>query len=88
MALISPVEVSTDNQNTQRQHDALNPICLRVLKKISGKLVADDRPALFNALGWIRERDLFCVQKVDRIGRNLLEEQIVLNDLFQRRRRR
>ncbi|GAA2897376.1 recombinase family protein [Nonomuraea rubra] len=51
---------------------------------VGGKLVADDRPALLNALTYIRDGDLLTVQEVDRLGRNLLEGLIVLNDLFQR----
>jgi DNA invertase Pin-like site-specific DNA recombinase len=85
MALIGLVRVSTDKQNTQRQHDALDPICWKVFEeKISGKLATDDRPALLNALSHIRDGDLLTVQEVDRLGRNLLEGLIVLNDLFQR----
>lgn len=37
-----------------------------------------------NALSYIRDGDLLTVQEVDRLGRNLLEGLIVLNDLFQR----
>lgn len=85
MALVGLVRVSTDKQNTQRQHDALDPICLKVFEeKISGKLAVDDRPALKAALDYIREDDMLCVQEVDRLGRNLLEGLIVLNDLFER----
>ena len=85
MALIGLVRVSTDKQNTQRQHDALDPICLKVFEeKISGKLNTDDRPALLGALSHIRDGDMLTVQEVDRLGRNLLEGLIVLNDLFQR----
>ncbi|WP_424532398.1 recombinase family protein [Sphaerisporangium viridialbum] len=70
---------------TQRQHDALDPICLKVFEeKISGKLATDDRPVLLNALSHIRDGDLLTVKEVDRAGRNLLEGLIVLNDLFQR----
>jgi DNA invertase Pin-like site-specific DNA recombinase len=84
MALIGLARVSTDKQNTQRQHDALDPICLKVFEeKISGKLATGDRPALLNALSHIRDGDLLTVQEVDRLGRNLLEGLIVLNDLFQ-----
>ncbi|MGP3963486.1 recombinase family protein [Nonomuraea sp. 3N208] len=84
MALIGLVRVSTDKQNTQRQHDALDLICLKVFEeKTSGKLATDDRPDLLNVLGYIREGDLLTVQEVDRLGRNLLEGLIVLNDLFQ-----
>lgn len=85
MALIGLVRVSTDKQNTQRQHDALDPLCLKVFEeKISGKLAADDRPDLLHALSYVRDGDLLTVQEVDRLGRNLLEGLIVLNDLFQR----
>ncbi|MGI5330931.1 recombinase family protein [Actinomadura nitritigenes] len=85
MALIGLVRVSTDKQKTQRQHDALDPICLKVFEeKISGKLATDDRPVLQNALSHIRDGDMLTVQEVDRLGRNLLEGLIVLNDLFQR----
>jgi len=85
VALIGLVRVSTDKQKTQRQHDALGPICLKVFEeKISGKLATDDRPALLDALPYIRDGDMLTVQEVDRLGRNLLEGLIVLNDLFQR----
>jgi DNA invertase Pin-like site-specific DNA recombinase len=85
VALIGLVRVSTDKQKTQRQHDALDPICLKVFEeKASGKLAADDRPALMDALSYIRDGDMLAVQEVDRLGRNLLEGLIVLNDLFQR----
>jgi DNA invertase Pin-like site-specific DNA recombinase len=85
MALVGLVRVSTDKQNTQRQHDALDSICLKVFEeKISGKLAVDDRPALKAAIEYIRTGDMLCVQEVDRLGRNLLEGLIVLNDLFER----
>src|SRR3954452_6219977 len=85
MALIGLVRVSTDKQNTRRQHDALDPICWKVFEeKISGKLATEDRPDLLTALSYIRDGDLLTVQEVDRLGRNLLEGLIVLNDLFQR----
>ncbi|MEO3824313.1 recombinase family protein [Actinomadura sp. B10D3] len=53
-------------------------------EKIGGKLNTDDRPALLEALSHIRDGDMLTVQEVDRLGRNLLEGLIVLNDLFQR----
>ncbi|WP_053353928.1 recombinase family protein [Leucobacter musarum] len=86
MALIGLVRVSTDKQNTRRQHDALDPICWRVFEeKVSGKLATVDRPELQAALNELRTgEDMLCVQEVDRLGRNLLEGLIVLNDLFTR----
>ena len=85
MALIGLVRVSTDKQKTRRQHDALDPVCLKVFEeKVSGKLATGDRPALTAALSHVRDGDLLAVQEVDRLGRNLLEGLIVLSDLFKR----
>ncbi|MFI7610903.1 recombinase family protein [Nonomuraea terrae] len=72
-------------QKTRRQHDALDTICWKVFEeKISGKLATENRPALLEALSHVRDGDTLTVQEVDRLGRNLLEGFIVLNDLFQR----
>lgn len=85
MALVGLVRVSTKAQETARQHDALDPICVKVFEeKMSGKLRTEDRPGLTEALDYLREGDMLTVQEVDRLGRNLLEGLIVLNDLFQR----
>lgn len=85
MALVGLVRVSTTKQETERQHDALDPICVKVFEeKVSGKLKADDRPGLTAAIGYLRKGDMLTVQEVDRLGRNLLEGLIVLNELFQR----
>jgi hypothetical protein len=46
MALVGLVRVSTKAQETARQHDALDPICVKVFEeKMSGKLRTEDRPA-------------------------------------------
>jgi len=82
VALVGLVRVSTKAQETARQHDALDPICVKVFEeKVSGKLHADDRPGLTAALAYLRDGDMLTVQEVDRLGRNLLEGLIVL---FQR----
>lgn len=85
MALVGLVRVSTTKQETERQHDALDPICMRVFEeKVSGKLKVNDRPALLAALDYLREGDMLAVQEVNRLGRSLLEGLVVLNDLFER----
>jgi DNA invertase Pin-like site-specific DNA recombinase len=85
VAVIGLVRVSTDKQNTRRQHDALDPICWKVFEeKASGKLATTDRPVLQEAIRELRPDDMLGVQEVDRLGRNLLEGLLVLNDLFQR----
>ncbi|UTX52078.1 recombinase family protein [Leucobacter aridicollis] len=85
MALVGLVRVSTKGQETARQHDVLDPICVKVFEeKVSGKLAVKDRPGLTAALDYLRDGDMLTVQEVDRLGRNLLEGLIVLNDLFER----
>lgn len=85
MALVGLVRVSTKGQDTARQHDALDPICVKVFEeRVSGKLAVDDRPGLKAALDYLRDGDMLAVQEVDRLGRNLLEGLIVLTELFER----
>lgn len=85
MALVGLVRVSTKKQETSRQHDALDSICVKVFEeKVSGKLDVDSRPGLREAIEYMRDGDMLTVQEVDRLGRNLLEGLIVLTDLFER----
>lgn len=85
MALVGLVRVSTSKQETARQHDALDGLCVKVFEeKISGTLAVDARPALTAAIDYMRPGDMLTVQEVDRLGRNLLEGLLVLNDLFSR----
>ncbi|WP_053692190.1 recombinase family protein [Streptomyces sp. WM6372] len=85
MALVGLVRVSTDKQNVDRQHDALDPICVKVFEeKVSGKLSVDERPGLSAALAYLRDGDMLCVQEVDRLGRDTLTGLTTLAELFQR----
>ncbi len=85
MALVGLVRVSKHEQDTARQHDALDPICVKVFEeKGSGKLGVDNRPGLSAALEYLRPDDLLTVHEVDRLGRNLLEGLVVLTELFER----
>lgn len=44
MALVGLVRVSTKTQETARQHDVLDPVCVKVFQeKMSGKLRTEDR---------------------------------------------
>lgn len=85
MALVGLVRVSTSKQEVERQHDALREVqCVKVFEeKISGKLRIADRPGMQAALGYMRPGDMLTVQEADRLGRNLLEGLIVLNELFE-----
>lgn len=85
VALVGLVRVSTSKQETARQHDALDGLCVKVFEeKISGSLAVDARPTLAAAIDYLRPGDMLTVQEVDRLGRNLLEGLLVLNDLFSR----
>jgi DNA invertase Pin-like site-specific DNA recombinase len=78
MALVGLVRVSTQHQETRRQH-------VKVFEeKVGGKLAVEQRPGLSAALEYLRDGDMLVVQEVDRLGRSLLDGLIVLNDLFQR----
>jgi len=83
MELVGLVRVSTSKQEVARQHDALDPICVKVFEeKVSGKLKIADRPGMQAALDYMRPGDMLTVQEADRLGRNLLEGLIVLTELF------
>lgn len=85
MALIGLVRVSTDKQNVDRQHDALDHICMKVFEeKVSGKLTVAERPGLSAALDYLRDGDMLTVQEVDRLGRDTLTGLVTLADLFER----
>lgn len=76
------MRVSTSKQETQRQHDDLDPICVKAFEEqVSGKLKVADRPGLQTALEYMRPGDILIVQEADRLGRNLLEGLISLTDL-------
>ena len=63
--------VSTEDQNLERQIDALLKAgCERTFKeKVSGKNT--DRPELQKLLGQVRAGDTIMVWKLDRLGRSL-----------------
>jgi len=85
LALVGLVRVSTDKQNVDRQHDALDPICVKVFEeKVSGKLAVAERPGLSAALEYLRDGDMLCVQEVDRLGRDTLTGLMTLAELFKR----
>jgi DNA invertase Pin-like site-specific DNA recombinase len=85
MALVGLVRVSTDKQNVDRQHDALDPLCVKVFEeKVSGKLAVDERPGLSAALDYLRDGDMLAVQEVDRLGRDTLTGLMTIAELFKR----
>lgn len=71
MTIIGYARVSTSDQETALQHDALsNAGCERVFEdRASG--VKTDRPGLAEALRYLRDGDTLTVWKLDRLGRSM-----------------
>ncbi len=84
MALIGYGRVSTSDQNADLQEDALAEVgCEKVfVDKVSG--VATDRPRLAAALDYVRDGDVLCVWRLDRLGRSLKHLVQTVADLEER----
>ena len=71
MALIGYARVSTVEQDTALQKDALSKAgCERVFEDMVSGMKAD-RPGLAAALAYLREGDVLAVWRLDRLGRSL-----------------
>lgn len=69
--LIGYIRVSTSDQNTELQRNALiSANCVQIFEdKISGK--SSDRPGLKRAMHIMSEGDTLVVWKLDRLGRSV-----------------
>jgi len=72
------IRVSTDDQNTARQLDGV-ALDRTFEDKLSGR--DTKRPALQEALAYVREGDTLHVHSIDRLARNLQDLLAVLTDL-------
>lgn len=72
MALIGYARVSTAEQDTALQTDALRKAgCERIFEDtVSG--TKTDRPGLTSALAWLRDGDVLVVWRLDRLGRSMV----------------
>ncbi|MCT2400426.1 recombinase family protein [Novosphingobium mangrovi (ex Huang et al. 2023)] len=71
MALIGYARVSSSEQSTVLQVDALRQAgCDRVFEDVASG-ARDDRPGLQAALDFVRDGDVLVVWKLDRLGRSL-----------------
>ena len=71
MALIGYARVSTAEQDTALQTDALRQVgCERVFEDVVSGAKAD-RPGLAAALAYLRDGDVLAVWRLDRLGRSL-----------------
>ena len=84
MALIGYSRVSTTDQKTDLQVDALKAAgCLKIFQdEMSG--AKTNRPGLEQALSYMREGDALVVWKLDRLGRSLQHLLEVVNGLQDR----
>ena len=71
--LVAYIRVSSEDQNTARQHEALSAFNIdkTFTDKASGK--DTDRPQLMAALGHLREGDTFIIYSMDRLSRSLTD---------------
>lgn len=71
MALVGYARCSTATQDTTMQVDALKAAgCKRIFRETASG-AQRDRPELAKALDYIREGDVLCVWKLDRLARSL-----------------
>lgn len=71
MAQIGYARVSTADQNTALQCDALRQAgCTKLFEEVASG-AKSDRPELAKALAYVREGDVLVVWKLDRLGRSL-----------------
>ena len=79
--LIGYARVSTQDQNLELQHEALNKAgCQKIFEdKISGARA--DRPGLVMALEMLREDDTLIVWKLDHLGRSVKQLVGLVSDL-------
>ena len=84
MALIGYTRISTDDQVTDLQEDALQEAgCERIFSdRISG--ASQDRPGLTDLLSYIRPGDTLVVWRLDRLGRSLSHLISLAQDLERR----
>jgi DNA invertase Pin-like site-specific DNA recombinase len=75
------IRVSSTGQNTDRQMQGLNSLDLDKVftDKVSGASM--DRPELKACLEYLRENDTLYIYSMDRLARNLMDLQGIVNDL-------
>ncbi len=81
MANIGYIRVSTESQNTARQLENVS------LDKVFEDKISSSkphRPALADCLSYLREGDTLHVHSIDRLARNLVELQTIVQELTKR----
>ena len=75
---------STADQSVEAQRAALGGGFARefIDEGVSGAVLAADRPAFAQLLGFVRDGDVVCVYAVDRLGRDALDVQATVRALL------
>lgn len=82
--LIGYARVSTLDQNLDLQRDALTRAgCEKIFEEKKSGKAGTKRPALENALAYLRPEDFLVVWKLDRLGRSLVEMMRTIDKLRQ-----
>lgn len=81
MALIGYARVSTKEQETRLQLDALRAAGVERVFEEKASGAAVDRPVLRECLASLRQGDVFVVWKVDRVARSLKQLLSILDEL-------
>jgi DNA invertase Pin-like site-specific DNA recombinase len=82
--LIGYVRVSTDEQTTKMQEDALSKMgCEKIFKDVASGAI-DQRPGLIESLNFARPGDCIVVWRLDRLGRSLRHLIETVNQLNER----
>lgn len=84
MALIGLVRVTRDACDVERQHEALDPICVRVFEEeASRRRLIENRPQLLVALEQLGTDDRLVVTKVRHLAQSMVNGWEVLIDLVE-----
>lgn len=85
MAVIGYVRVSTDQQSTDMQHDAMARVSPeRIFEDVGYSGAKASRPGLEAALEYLRDGDTLAVWRLDRLGRSTLHVLNLIKELSER----
>lgn len=84
MSRIAYYRSSSSDQSIEAQRNALGGGFDREFmdEGVSGAVLAADRPAFAELLGYVRDGDVVCVYAVDRLGRDALDVQATVRKLL------
>ena len=86
MALVGYARVSSTDQSVDLQREQLEAAgCERVFAETGSGKTADNRPALQEALSWVRDGDVLVVTRLDRLARSIGDLDRIAHQLREKR---